>query len=105
MPERLKPIGWLAMISLFEPVAAMYHASSGTPSWAGKLTSSNSRPSSAGVQDGRAPQVAEPISEALQSLIDLHLRGIDFVLNVGHRPFLFLCLFHPCDARLATCRC
>ena len=57
------------------------------------------------VQDGRAPQVAEPISEALQSLIDLHFRGIDFVLNVGHRPFLFLCLFHPCDARLATCRC
>src|SRR5580692_3879076 len=31
--------------------------------------------------------------------------GSSKLVIANHRPFLFLCLFHPCNARLATCRC
>jgi hypothetical protein len=40
MPDRLKEKGWLAMISLLDPGAGMNQPSSGTLSWAGKVTSS-----------------------------------------------------------------
>jgi hypothetical protein len=39
IPDRLNPIGWLAMISLSDPAAGMNQPSSGTPSRDGKVTS------------------------------------------------------------------
>lgn len=35
------------------------------------------------VQDGRAPQVAKAISEALERLVDLSLRRVGFALDVS----------------------
>jgi hypothetical protein len=40
MPDRLNPMGWLAMINLLELGAGMNQPSRGTPSSDGKVTSS-----------------------------------------------------------------
>lgn len=63
-------MGWLAMTSLPDPGAGMNQPSSGTPSRAGKETSSYSRPYSDGecrTGDG------EPVGEAPQRLAGLLL--------------------------------
>src|SRR6266851_5334447 len=99
MPDRLKPRGWLAMISLFDPGAGMNQPSSGTPSCAGNVTSSYSRPCSDGEwKTGARRTQLNPFCEALQRLVELSLRGMDFVLNGRHRSLLSVAI-EPSGAR------
>src|SRR5580704_12072407 len=85
MPDRLNPMGWLAMISLSDPAAGMNQPSKGTPSRAGEGDVLVVQALFGGpVQDRRAKLPAERVGHGLQGAVDLLLGGSRHCMHFGH---------------------